>query len=351
MPTLLHDFREQYRELVLNFLWRQWSALGVAGQARTDDDWVIDPEALLLITTTFGRYDPRLFDEVLDWLSKEGATINLQRLKNLQMTHRLGHPGVLAAMVATVGRRPAQAKWRLYAQELTGAGPELRRAAIRRKQPVYGIPETPVPLFPGVPVTGDPDAIFLKFGWLRGPMQLRGLSATPNPHLPTNLLFKLRALFGMQARAEILACLFCSEGEHPAHIAELTGYFPRTVQLALNEMARSGHILPSRDAREKYFRVSREEWAFLAKPSGRFPRWVNWSPLFAALDTVREKLDSPGLSDAPPALQAIELRDVPEQMTSALRQSGLGWQFQTSPDLTGQAFVESLIADLTDLLG
>ena len=41
MNPSLTEFRDKYRELLLNFLWRQWSALGVAGHSRSDDPWMI----------------------------------------------------------------------------------------------------------------------------------------------------------------------------------------------------------------------------------------------------------------------------------------------------------------------
>ena len=85
MGTLLQDFRSRCLEGVLNLLWRQWCSLGVAGHSEpAREAYLIDPEALLLATTSLGRYDPRLFDESLDWLTGYGSLINLQRLKNLQ---------------------------------------------------------------------------------------------------------------------------------------------------------------------------------------------------------------------------------------------------------------------------
>ena len=350
MPTSLQNFKERFYELVLSFLWRQWSALGVAGHASTDDDWVIDPEALLLVTTTFGRRDPRLFDEVLDWLSKEGGTINLQRLKNLQSTYQIGHPLVLAAMAAVVGRRAPHGKWRSLSRELSVPPREQtdeQAHSFRKKSPVQEIPSTPEPLFHEVPVIGSPDETFLRFGWLREPVQLRGLSTAPNPHLPTNLLFKLRALFGLQARAEIMGCLLCSDAAQPSDIAELTDYFPRTVQLALNEMARSGHVLAAREVRGKYFRLRKDEWEFLVRHSGRdFPRWVNWAPLFALADGVRAKLDTPEFDSVSSAVRAIELRSVFDRTQSAFMHFVRDWQFHTSLEMTGDVFVESLFDDL-----
>ena len=55
----------------------------MAGHVSGDDVWIIDPEALLLFTCTLGRHEPRLFDEVLDWLQENGRFINILRLKRI----------------------------------------------------------------------------------------------------------------------------------------------------------------------------------------------------------------------------------------------------------------------------
>ena len=41
------------------------------------------PGAMLLFTLEMGRYEPRLFDEVLDWLVINGRWIDLQRLRGI----------------------------------------------------------------------------------------------------------------------------------------------------------------------------------------------------------------------------------------------------------------------------
>ena len=77
------DFRDLFLENILNFLWRQWSALGVLGEARTKDPWIYDPEPMFLFTLEMGRYEPRLFDEVMDWLTVNGRWIDMQRLRGI----------------------------------------------------------------------------------------------------------------------------------------------------------------------------------------------------------------------------------------------------------------------------
>ena len=98
-------------------------------------------------------------------------------------------------------------------------------------------------LFPDVPVVGEPDSLFAEQGWRRGPVKLRQLSQSPNPDQVTNLLLKLRSLFRIQARAEVMAFLLTNESGHPAEMAERMAYFPRTIQSTLNDMERSGHVL------------------------------------------------------------------------------------------------------------
>ena len=103
MNQSLKTFKEEYRDLLVNFLWRQWSALGVAGQASGEDVWSIDPEALLLFTCTLGRYEPRLFDEVLDWLQENGRFINVMRLKRILRTEPFAGERALAAWQKATG--------------------------------------------------------------------------------------------------------------------------------------------------------------------------------------------------------------------------------------------------------
>ena len=55
-----------FRKKILALLWRQWSALGIAGQTEKGAASLVDPEALLLCSLSLARYDARLFDEIID---------------------------------------------------------------------------------------------------------------------------------------------------------------------------------------------------------------------------------------------------------------------------------------------
>ncbi len=323
--------RDRFRELTQDFLWRQWSALGVAGHAGSVGNAIIDPEALLLATTRLGR-EPRLFDEVLDWLNVNGALINLQRLQNL--APRIGEKSILDAVAAHLAKRTIHSKWKTL---LRTATPVTDRR----------------PLFPEVPILGQPDELFSSHGWLRGPLALRRLSQPPDPHRASNLLIKLRGLFGMQARAEVMAYLLARESGYPREMAAHLGYFPRTLQTTLNDMAGSGHVLARRAGKEKQFWLRRDEWRFLmtwspnsTQGTAEFPRWVDWSAFFAAIESLWRFLDRPDLDEAGPAVQAIELRARLDAMDPAFLRENI----DVPPGTTGTDLINAVVDRFCQLL-
>ncbi len=324
-----------FRELLLNFLWRQWSALGVAGQARTDDPWCVDPEALLLFTTTQARFDPRLFDEMLDWLWGNAQGLNVQRLRNLQKSVTLGHPRVVAAIASWLGQRSTLNKWQPLADHTDQGVPE----------PLFLQKDiSPLPMF------GADDEIFLRYRWRRGPIKRRELSQAPNPHQAAALLCKLRALFGVSARCEVLLWLLAHESGRPADIARATAWFPKTVENTLNEMSGSGLIRSSRHGREKHYWVKHDDWRFLqswTSPEG-FPQWIEWPRLFSALEQIMFQLSRTDLS---PLLQASELRRVMDDLQPVLADGRLLSHFAASREHTGTRYTEVLLEDFKQLLG
>ncbi len=340
MNPSLHNFRESLLQRLLDFLWRQWSALGVAGHARSDDQWMIDPEALLLFSTHIARHDSRLFDEILDWLHTNGSWINLQRLGTLHKEENLGDSAILAAIADLLSRESAHLKWKLL----------MRRV----EKPDSSSAELVQRLFPSIPILKEPDPVFLKHGLERGGIELRGMSQSPRPDQPATFLFKLRALFGMQARAEVMGWLLASEQGHPAEIARQTGYFRGSIQNVLNDLTTSGHIGSIRIGREKTFSILRhEEWRFLLTwPNAEaFPQWINWAPLFRAIQTFLDALGTPGLDEKSENFQAIQLREALDQASPALARLGITQGWRTIADLRGTDLIQSLLADLDALLG
>lgn len=334
MPTSLPSFKPELRAATLDLLWQQWTTLGVAGHtAPASLAAMIDPEALLLASTVLGRFDPRLFDEILDWLQDQADWINLQRLVRLQKDFALGTPSILAAIATRLARHSSHQKWRALAKPALDPSPSA-------------------PLFPDVGHFGASEPDFLSHGWQRGPVRYRGLGTPPRMDHPANLLLKLRALFGRQSRAEVMAWLLAYDSGHPAEIARQTGHFRRSIQLTLNELERSGHIRARKAAREKHFSLNHDEWLFLVKqktPSvGPFPRWIKWASVFRLLSHAQMLLDDSRLADASPEMQAIEWHRHLDYAT--LADSGLPVALAQPINARGSTALEAHVDRLRSLL-
>ena len=89
----------------------------------------IDIEALILITTSQGRYEARLFDEMLDWLWTNGSWVNVQRLRSLHRRLSLGNTRVLGAIAQFLSQRAVLSKWKALAkaEDLPAHGEAIRR--------------------------------------------------------------------------------------------------------------------------------------------------------------------------------------------------------------------------------
>ncbi|MEN9974896.1 MAG: hypothetical protein RLZZ282_902 [Verrucomicrobiota bacterium] len=313
MHPLPTEFKKRCLEAALDLLWRQWCSLGAAGHAQpAEPTRIIDPEALLLATTQIGHHDPRLFDESLDWLSKNGSLIHLQRLKTLHADTGLGDPIVLAAMAEWLVKEGRQPKWKALAND---------KPDVVETRPLFGGKSPKAP-----------DPVFLRHGLLRERVVLRGMSRTPNPTLAPNLLLALRALIGVGARAEVILCLATGPAVHAAELARLTGYKPRTLQLLLQEMALSGHVLtqepPSRPpgstgrGSSRRYHLQAGDWAFLTdgKP---LPRWIPWTPLWRIVQEILDSLIQTGESPKHSALLSSRLRESLAAQGQELAAAGL----------------------------
>jgi hypothetical protein len=325
------------REGLLDLLWRQWAALGVAGNPNSGADWCVDLEALVLITTTQGRSDPRLFDEMLDWLWGNAQWVNVQRLRNIRKRLPLGDERVLAAIADWLSQRATLSKWK----PLAATAPPVPTIPQRLFSTKDGSPQ---------PMVGVSDPVFLRHGLVRGPIERRELSRPPNPRAAAVLPWKLRSLFGVQARCEFLLWLLTHESGHPADIARGTYYFPRTVEETLKELAASGLVHTARPGRETRYWLKPDDWRFLrtwTKPEG-FPRWIDWPRFFTAQEQIIAVLDNDDLS---PLLQASELRRVFEELQPVLADGRLLPAFVASRNHTGVQFTEALLQDLRELFG
>jgi hypothetical protein len=290
----LKSFREEYTERIHALLWRQWTRLGVAGPDAPESGCILDPEALLLFTFEVGRSEPRLYDEVLEWLSHYERLVNIQRLRNLMSQDSafdLSLAGAPARWLCTLNKT---SKWR-----------DLAKVPVTR---------SPVPFFTADvrrtrSLAGSADPLYMKYGWSRPPIRLRDLSSPMLLQAPPALILRLRCLFGLNARAEIVAYLLAQSSAHPTEMARELAYSQPSLFQLCREMAGSSLIFAQSRGRERRYRLDRDRWeAFLDLSEDARPLWGHWPSTFRLLILLWRHVQDEALAAASEYMAASSTR-------------------------------------------
>ena len=337
MNPSLKEFKGEYQSRLLDFLWCQWSALGVAGQTSPDHQRILDPEGLLLLTCTVGRYDVRLFDEMLDWLQANGWLINVMRLKRILRTEKFTGERVLAAVAGVLAKGRETPKWKQL------AGWTVQPLVTEKL--FFGEDGTPLPAI------GEPEPLFARYGWERGPLRLRGHSQEFRPTEPATLALQLRALLGINVRCEIVLYLLTHDAAHPSQIARDAYYFERAVQGTLADMSRSGVLQVRATGREKYYWLKQDSWKqVLSRGESAALKWVNWPPLFSALEQIWLRLQDEELHALGSLLQASEVRQLMMKVRPSLERAGFDRVLSDDRQHLGESYLPVFIEDVRKLL-
>ena len=332
----LTDFRGSFLRRVLRFMWRQWAELGVASSStEARGHWVIDPEALVLLTSTFGRYEARLFDEAMDWLRANAAFMNVPRLKSISRRSSLGDIRVVAAMADVVGQHSRRPNWRFGTYENAG-GPEPLFQSISHDVPVD---------------FGRRDETFLRYGFARGHVELRGLSLRFNQAMAECALLRLRALFGVTARAEIVLYLLTHDSCHPSAIACETGFSQKNIQDTLVDMLASGLVQVGQpEGRKKQYFIRKSDRLPFLHPEEEPPRWITWPPLFASLEQVWRVVSDAAVAEHGPLLLASVLKDLMTAVRPAIQRAGFAASLSADRAASGAAYADVFMSDIDRLL-
>jgi hypothetical protein len=336
------DLRDRARAELLEFAWSQWVQLGVSGQRSRSDGWVMDPEALVLFTTEVARRDPRLFDEMLDWLSRNERLLSLQRLRNLTARFPIdGH--LVEALVAWVGQAVPSSRWRT-SKPRQGGGKQ-----------------NTVPLFPPdlLSFVRDPDPVFASFGYLRPRVQPSGKSTEPDVRAPINLAFRLRLLFGPGGRAEVMRILLTTTETSldAARIADEAGFAKRNVNDVLSALVEAAVVQARWSRNARVFVAYLDGWATLLelgpKASMPMPSFVSWVHLLPPLVEALRWLEQESESGDSEYLVSSRARDLAERIGPDLEVAGLAIAGLGTPSvrsLPGASYLPAFVQMVESLL-
>lgn len=342
----LRDFKSLFLENVLDFLWAQWSALGVSGGGvRPEDQWIIDPEATLVFSLEMARYDPRVFDEILDWLVVNGRWVDISRLRGIlkgtdDVTRRL-----LSAVADFVSREAPtyKRKWEAIAKLHKRSEHTPQEILFQTKE---GKPHPkPKREFP----------LFRTYGFLRETPVLRRMTRPVFVSKAGNLRFLLRALFGLGSRAECVAYLLTHEAGHPSEVAREIGLSTRGAQDTLIELAQSGLVLTRVKGKRKIeYWLSKKRWLeFISGPNAdeiKPPVWLNWISLYSALLSVWKVLNEVEETKSD-YLRSSKLREAMETIGLEFSKSGLDLPPVPGPEVSPDRYEQEFQTFITIVLG
>jgi hypothetical protein len=322
-------FRDQFLENTLNLLWGQWAAFGVHGRSGLPGDFCIDPEALLLTTAHFGRFDQRLFDGALEWFLDNENIISVQRMNALMKKERFEGAPIVRVMAAFLLSQMNRPKWKKLGGNIGKTG---------MAGPLFFYPNgEPVESF------GNQDPLFEQFGYEKGPFERRGLTGPFLWGYPACLWLRLRAFFGVTARSEICVYLLTHmKGAHPSLIARKTGIAQRSVQEALVSMSASGLVLKQESRREVDYSLANSLFDAFAGSLDGEPLWMNWSAFYRGLESLWQKLSDSRLISASADVQSAELHETMAAVIAGLKDSTIAYVFREGGQKKGKNYVDFL---------
>jgi hypothetical protein len=270
----ISELRDEVQDALANFLWDEWGQMGVAASTKRRDTWATDPEALLLLTFEVGRGEPRLFDEVLDWMFVNERLLSVQRLRNLAVDE--ADRALVESVVGWLGANRPRTRLSSKPGNAGDLEPFFRGSRLK---------------------VSDPDPAFLAQGFLRPRSEPTGKSQGPNLTLPINLAFRLRLLLGVSVRAEVARVLLVTGTPwmNAPELARSTAYARRNVRDAATSLASAGFVFSHSIGNENLFEAS-PRWPDFLSIDG-LPESKDWPQLFGAFRQILRWLSDPANQD------------------------------------------------------
>jgi hypothetical protein len=302
---------------LLAFCWGEWAQMGIFAAVSGLSGWAQDPEALIVFTLELARRDPRLFDELLDWLLHNESLTSVRRL------HALCIDDADRALVQ------GTINW-LAHQHRRGRSISSR---VPRDSAL-------VPLFYDRSELIDHSQIdegFAAAGLICSPRIPSGKSGPPDLSAPINLAYRLREILGLGARAETMRVLLTTEAPwmNAQALACSTAYAKRNVHEALTKLAAAGVIDSRGIANARGYRADHGVWAGLLGISpDDLPAQRDWPQLLSVLRRTLLWLESADLASATPNIRASRAGDLLEIIGPDLDFAGVG-ELRTRANVDG----------------
>lgn len=233
----MQTFSDALEKHLAQLGWSLWTEIGVSGVDRKHSHHAIDPEPLIIYTAALQDTDPRLRDESTDWCTRYYTFISKARLRNLMKSQDESTRKAFGKYAATVNAH-APARW-----------PGFQRSKPRVFTP-----------------SGKSSADFSR---------------------PSLLRLRMRALYGVGARAEILTSFLAEPSVSKSAIEfAAVGYAKRNIAQILSEFHMAGLLNAEPVSNRIHYRLARRK--SLERLADPLPKhFLDWSELLTFLTVAR----------------------------------------------------------------
>lgn len=265
---------DQVAEAAIESVWVQWRSLGSHITAKGVARWIVDPEALVLISLSLRDYERRLWDVLASWAKTGSRLLSVQRMKNLQSAYPGDTKERLAEFARIAFEEGGDHRWRKLAGAETG--PVVRDRPLR--------------------------------------------SASPKAWHPAALMVRLRLGIGVGLPADILTFLLSLQGSWASArvMAEATQYTIYGIRRTADRMA-AAQLIESRTEKPLEYRADSKTWKPVLGLAGEVPPWRFWHQTYSFVADLMGRVEE-GELEAPSAyILSSRLRDLAEKHQDALR--------------------------------
>ena len=275
-------FRQLYTDAILELLWKQWSSLGVSGHIDSaGNSFILDPEALLLFSSFFARFDQRLYDLVIEWLQLNGESINIPRLKAILKKFPFADKQSLGLMAALVKNK----RWQCFAKT-------LRPKKSSEKQALFLNTDGSGNVF--IPHLSE---TALLYGYMRNEYVPGNKVVAFDNSTPGTLLLMLRGAFGLSARAEAIITMLNMDYCRIQDVADCGKYTWKATSDALEELYLSGIVVTldgTKRGRSYFLKDASALRSLFGIKKVVFPDWCG---IFNVLGRIYQIFNNPHIDD------------------------------------------------------
>lgn len=317
METWLQDLVNEVNEIV----YAQWAALGANFTVRPTEKALVDPDALMVATSAFGRYNARIFDEALDWAISNYKLLMPWRLKRLAKAFGTDVRRTLGAMLDFLANERGQ-------NLFPGVISDCR--AVLDEVPLEPLFWSEARLFQSP--RRERHKRFLEWKLMRGTPRLREHSGAPDLTNPANLMTKLRRQYGTGAKSDTLAYLLTAGRSNGNRIARKIHYNQSSVCIALNELEAADMVEWGGTEGNKRYWVEEQNLAGFLKLRS-LPVFIDWGTVLAEMNAVADRLRKNEKSHGGGFLEKEWCRDTLVRMVPTIRAAGEPLAQTPMPDI------------------